>query len=270
MFLDQLPQPFSMMDINSRAKDRSPYIVVCIQECERMNILTGTMRKSLEDLEDGLKGKLNITDEMEALSGSMFINKVPALWEKYAYFSLKSLPSWFEDLLLRINQLQAYQEDLTVPNSLWISGLFNPMSFLTAIMQVTARTDGLPLDNMQLKTEVLNIKDPAEIPAQAEVGAYIHGFFLQGASWEMGRGQDQGQLADMIPKELYPELPVMHVTAIETKNMVTAGFYECPVYVTSARGPTYVFTARLKMESDEFDEKIWVLAGVALLMSPEA
>ena len=144
------------------------------------------------------------------------------------------------------------------------------MSFLTAIMQVTARTDGLPLDNMQLKTEVLNIKDPAEIPAQAEVGAYIHGFFLQGASWEMGRGQDQGQLADMIPKELYPELPVMHVTAIETKNMVTAGFYECPVYVTSARGPTYVFTARLKMESDEFDEKIWVLAGVALLMSPEA
>jgi hypothetical protein len=35
------------------------------------------------------------------------------------------------------------------------------------------------------------------------------------------------------------------------------------------RGPTYVFTAFLKMESEESDENLWILAGVALLMSPE-
>jgi len=35
------------------------------------------------------------------------------------------------------------------------------------------------------------------------------------------------------------------------------------------RGPTYVFTANLKMESEEFDAKLWVLAGVALVMLPE-
>ena len=73
----------------------------------------------------------------------------------------------------------------------------------------------------------------------------------------------------MIPKELYPELPVMHVTAIERKYQVGAGYYKCPVYVTSMRGPTYVFTSNLKMESEEFDPKIWVLAGVALVMLPE-
>jgi len=43
--------------------------------------------------------------------------------------------------------------------------------------------------------------------------------------------------------------------------------YECPVYVTSARGGTYTFTAMLKMESEDSDAKLWVLAGVALLMS---
>lgn len=85
----------------------------------------------------------------------------------------------------------------------------------------------------------------------------------------MGRGTDQGQLADMKPKELSPILPVVQITAIETKNKRTAGYYNCPVYVTSARGPTYVYTAGLRMESDEFDEKLWILAGVALLMSPE-
>ncbi len=73
----------------------------------------------------------------------------------------------------------------------------------------------------------------------------------------------------MLPKELYPELPVVHVTAIDRKNQVSAGYYKCPVYVTSMRGPTYVFTANLKMESDEFDAKLWVLAGVALVMLPE-
>ena len=62
------------------------------------------------------------------------------------------------------------------------------MSFLTAIMQVTARRDGLPLDNMCLKTDVTNIKDAHDIAEPAENGAFIHGFFMQGASWELGRG----------------------------------------------------------------------------------
>ena len=73
----------------------------------------------------------------------------------------------------------------------------------------------------------------------------------------------------MIPKELYPELPVMHITAIERKNQQKTGLYECPVYMTSSRGGTFVFTARLKMESEEFDDKIWILGGVALLLQPE-
>lgn len=128
-----------------------------------MNTLIFTMRKSLEDLDAGLKGQLNITDDMETLATSMFLNKQPDLWVKYAYFSLKSLPSWYEDLLLRITQLNEYSEELVVPKSLWISGLFNPMSFLTAIMQVTARQKGLPLDDMTLKTDVVNIRDPNEI-----------------------------------------------------------------------------------------------------------
>lgn len=133
-FLKLLPEEFIMLDLNLRAKDKTPYVVVCLQECERMNILIQTMRKSLEDLDAGLAGSLNITEDMETLATSLFIKQVPALWVKYAYFSLKDLVMWFDDLLLRITQLVSYSEEMIVPNSLWISGLFNPMSFLTAIM----------------------------------------------------------------------------------------------------------------------------------------
>jgi len=52
------------------------------------------------------------------------------------------------------------------------------MSFLTAIMQVTARRDGLPLDDMTLKTDVINIRDPNEVQEPPENGKYIHGFYV--------------------------------------------------------------------------------------------
>jgi len=268
-FLGELPPAYSMLELNTKAKERSPYIVVCLQECERMNTLTGTIKLSLEELNAGLLGQLNMTDDMETLASKLYLNQQPDLWVKYAYFSNKNLMAWFDDLLLRILQLDAYAEELTAPDSLWISGLFNPMSFLTAIMQVTARATGLPLDDMTLRTDVLNVKDPKEIQEPAETGAYVHGFFLEGAGWELGRGQDQGNLCDMILKELHPEVPVMHVSAIEKKNQITEGYYLCPAYMTTLRGATFVFKAYLKMESEESDPNIWILAGVCLLMSPE-
>merc|ERR1711907_507669 len=170
---------------------------------------------------------------MEQTTKDLFLNTVPGRWAK-EYASKKDLATWFDDLILRIEQLQRYGEDnIVVPPSLWISGLFNPMSFLTAIMQVTARQNGLALDQMMLMTTVTNTKDHEEIEAQPEVGAYVHGFFMNGASWEMGRGPEEGNLMDMIPKELAPELPVVHVTAILKVDHVKLGFYECPVYVTS-------------------------------------
>ena len=49
---------------------------------------------------------------------------------------------------------------METPKSLCISYLFNPMSFLTAIMQATARDKNLPLDNMTLQTNVTWMAGP--------------------------------------------------------------------------------------------------------------
>lgn len=61
-------------------------------------------------------------------------------------------------------------------------------------------------------------------------------------------------------------MPIVHVTAVRSKDKKTKGFYECPVYTTSARGATIVFTAWLQMESEDSDPHRWILAGVALIM----
>ncbi len=91
-----------------------------------------------------------MTDAMDNLAKSLTLNRVPASWEKKAYPSRKLLNAWYDDLLERINQLHVWtkEEKIEIPRSIWISGLFNPMSFLTAIMQVTARAKGLPLDDV--------------------------------------------------------------------------------------------------------------------------
>lgn len=48
-----------------------PFWIVCLQECERMNILISTIKTSLIELDMGLKGQLNITDAMDELSRSL-------------------------------------------------------------------------------------------------------------------------------------------------------------------------------------------------------
>lgn len=122
---------------------------------------------------------------------------------------------------------------------------------------------------MCLQTDVTNITNYQEIQKASEDGMYIHGYYLEGAGWELGRGSEQGYLTEMQLKDLHPILPVVNVIAKLKENRPTVGFYECPVYMTSMRGPTYIYTAYLKMESEDFPASTWILAGVALLQSPE-
>jgi dynein heavy chain len=268
-YLERLPDNFNMFEIRSRAVDKTPYVMIVLQETERMNTLLSEMRRSLIELKMGLEGALNMSDLMEDLADSLSTFKVPGGWGKFAYASKKGLVAWFVDLLDRVAQLTTWSDTLKVPRSVWISGLFNGQAFLTAIKQTTARAESLPLDTMDLLTDVTGWRDPMMIEEDAEQGCYVHGFFLEGARWN----SEEKCLADSFLKELHPTLPVMAVysqaqPSFKERVAKEGGYYECPAFVTSARGGTYVFTATMKMTEDENPAK-WVLAGVALLMSEE-
>lgn len=108
-----------------------------------------------------------------------------------------------------------------------------------------------------------------EITEYPENGRYMHGMFLEGAGWELGRTGNDGYLVESTLKDLHPRLPVVNIIAVPNEDKITIGMYVCPVYVTSMRGPTFVFTAGLKMESEDTPQNRWVLAGVALLMTDD-
>lgn len=152
--IDKIPAPFNIPELMSRVEDRNPYILVAFQECERMNILMAELKRSLHELELGLKGELTISSIMEQLMQSLYMDQVPESWTKLAYPSTLGLQSWFADLQLRLRELEAWVADFRLPSSAWLGGFFNPQSFLTAIMQQTARKNEWPLDRMCLNTDV--------------------------------------------------------------------------------------------------------------------
>ncbi|KAM4697873.1 dynein axonemal heavy chain 11-like [Rhinophrynus dorsalis] len=257
--LEKLPEGYNMTDITSKTADRSPYILVCFQECERMNILIHEIRRSLKELDLGLKGELAISSDMEQLQSALFFDNVPDTWTKLAYPSTYSLAQWYSDLLLRCRELDSWTQDLTLPSVVWISGFFNPQSFLTAVMQSLARKNEWPLDKMHLTVDVMK-KYKEEFSQPAREGAYIYGLYLEGARWDV----QNGHIAEARLKAPTPIMPVIFVRAIPNDRQETRNIYECPVYKTKLRSSTYVWAFHLKTK--ERPSK-WILAGVALLLS---
>lgn len=63
-----------------------------------MNTLLIEMTKSLEDIDQGFKGILTISEKMESVIDSIYLNRVPAVWTKLAYPSKRGLTSWLFNL----------------------------------------------------------------------------------------------------------------------------------------------------------------------------
>jgi dynein heavy chain, axonemal len=255
---DKLPEEFVMSDLHARTEDRSPYVLVAFQECERLNILVNEIKRSLKELRSGLKGELTISSDMENLMASIFYDKIPESWAKRAYPSLLGLQSWFADLMIRAKELEIWATDFVLPSTIWLAGFFNPQSFLTAIMQQTARKNEWPLDKMCLNVDVTD-KHKDFFTGPPREGAYINGLFMEGARWDT----ISGSIVSSKIKELFPQMPVIYIKAVTQDKQDVRNVYECPLYKTRQRGPTYVWTFNLKTKEKAAK---WVLAGVALLL----
>jgi ABC-type dipeptide/oligopeptide/nickel transport system ATPase component len=254
------PVDFNLEDIASAiVDDRGPYQNVFMQECDRMNQLTSEMRRSLNELQLGLSGELQMSGNMETLFECLFLDRVPTNWTRLAYPSLRNLESWIDDMLQRAAQLQSWVDDpINIPVVVNVAYLFNPQSFLTAIMQTTAQRNGLELDKLVIQTDVSR-KTVEQTDSHARDGAYVTGLHLEGARWNWG----SGVVEESLPREMSCEMPVINCRAVLGDKLETSGYYRCPVYTTSQRGPTYVFTANLrsKLPADK-----WVLSGASLVM----
>ena len=267
---DFCPEPFNIIEIESRVKDNNPFVVCALQEAMRMTDLLVFMKRSLEELTLGLDGALNMSPAMEEVQMGIYKNSVPPSWMKQMSTRVQevySLSRWYRDVQERHAQLDKWtMRNIEHPKTVWLPGLFNAKALITAVQQVYARANQLPLDVMGFMTQVTKLS-PGDITEYAEEGAYIHGLTMEGARWDVA----EGTIKDSKPKELRCLLPVINVVPVTNDKLDTTGYYMCPVYMNMQRANVYsaqVSTFTLKHPEDQPSVK-WTLASVALLMQDE-
>ena len=105
-------------------------------------------------------------------------------------------------------------------------------------------------------TKRMNVE---EIDSRSRDGAYLHGLYMEGAKW----APNDGAITKATPREMFCQMPIINCRSIASDKASTSNIYQCPVYKTLQRGPTFVFVAQLKTKSPPAR---WTLAGVALVM----
>lgn len=124
--------------------------------------------------------------------------------------------------------------------------------------EVTRAHKGWALDQVNIHNEVTRMlgEDVAKPPKE---GVYVHGLFLDGASWE----SKKSLLKESVNKVLFTNLPVVHIYAINSTAPKDPRLYVCPVYKKPKRTDLNFITP-LWLKTVEKPEH-WVLRAVAIL-----
>ena len=261
-----VPDSFDMILVEEKMATRAdpdPLKTVLFQELERYNKLLARMRSGLADLQRGLQGFVVITPELESVFAALTVGLVPASWG-FCYPSQKPLGSWMRDLKQRVEQMHAWVND-KMPNVFWLSGFTYPTGFLTALLQTSARRNGLSIDTLSWEFPVMN-QPETTLTAPPKEGAYVRGLYLEGARWD----GENGCLVEPNPMELYCPMPIVHFKPAESKKKSGKGMYVCPLYMYPVRTgtrerPSYMIPVDLK--AGAFSGDFWVKRGTALLLA---
>jgi len=209
-----------------------------------------------------LKADAPLTNRVRDVIADLRRGLVPKTWSRnHKISSLLKPDSWIRDLVRRIDHLSQLsarleQEGNVLLQSVWLGGLFYPGAFLTALRQLRARSQKVPLEELKLRVRIGGgeTKDGSCI--------IVRGCCLHGARWQEEKrrltcGGSQPSL-----------LPALSFSWEEGEGEREQGEEEVairvPMYLTEARGDVFA-VAELRAERRMGDCVIpWSEVSVAI------
>jgi len=274
-FLQQMPAAYDFIQVRKSLEKLNggagnmpkPLTIHLKQEIDRMDIIIGLTRDTLQNLQLAIAGTIIMSADLIEALNCIFDARVPPQWLKKSWKS-STLAQWFYEGLVRRTQELNLWLNSGRPKAYWLTGFFNPQGFLTAVQQEVTRkhiAQNWSLDDVEVKTEITSKeKEDVDREERLEEGVYIWGLYLEGADWD----RKASKLTDAPPKKLFCPIPCMFVTAEKKGGRDQGGnSYRCPCYTIPARtGLNWIFDAKVRTEDPQW---YWILRGVALMCTKD-
>jgi len=241
---------------------------VLTQEMVKFNRLLSKMSSSLKDIVRAIQGLIIMDQDLDDMYSSFLKNTVPPMWLKVSFASLKTLGSWFKDLVGRVAFCDKWITN-GEPAAFPLPVFFFPQGFMTGILQTYARKHLVAVNLLSFQFHVsreLGEMDPDTLECGPDDGCYVYGLVIEGARFDM----ETQLVAKSILGEIYTPMPMIHFDPAANHHCAPAD-YACPVYKTAKRagvlsttGMSTNFVLAIELPTDVSPDQ-WTLAGMACL-----
>lgn len=240
---------------------------VLVQELVRVNALLDVVRSSLQDLRKAIGGLIIMSEELEAAGQAIFDGKVPELWKRKSFPSLKPLGSYMRDLQDRCVFFKQWSEKGT-PSTFPLPAFFFTQAFLTSAKQNYARKYRIEIEKVDFDFEVLDTGNDEE-RERPDDGVLVYGIYFDGCEWDY----ENHCICEPAPKKLVSDCPMIWMQPCQPADFKQYRHYDCPLYKTPERrgvlsttGHSTNHVTNIRIPSQK-PARHWIKRGVAMLLS---